>query len=74
MKVTGHAFVAGTAGHLTLYCQAPAEAGTEPVPGYASRTCGYLESAHTMTAAQREEESDEALVQRLVRKIGGWAR
>lgn len=73
MKITGHAFVAGTAGHLTLYCQAPAEAGTEPVPGYTNRTCGYLESAHTMTAAQ-QVESDAALVDRLVRQIGGWPR
>ena len=73
MKVTGHAFVAGAAGHLVLYCQAPAEGGTEPVPGYASRTCGYLESAHTMTAAQ-QVETDEALVQRLICQIGGWPR
>lgn len=72
MKITGHAFVAG-AGHLTPYCQAPAEAGTEPVPGYPSRRCGYTESAHTMTSEQ-QIETDAQLVDRLVRQIGGWPR
>jgi len=71
VKITGHAFVPGVGGHLALYCQAPPEQGTEPVPGYPGKTCGYLESAHTMTKAQ-EAASDAALVDRLVRQIGGW--
>jgi hypothetical protein len=73
VKVTAHAFVAGTEGHLVLYCQAPAEAGTEPVPGYPGKTCGHLEGVHTMTSEQ-EATSDDALAESLIRKIGGWPR
>lgn len=72
MKITGHVFAPGAAGHLVIYCQAPADAGTSPVSGYPHTTCGYLESAHTMTAAQEAEE-DAELAKRLIREIGGWA-
>lgn len=73
MKVTAHAFVAGPPDtYLAIYCQAPPEAGTEPVPGHPGRTCGHLESAHTMTAEQ-QVESDATLGDRLAREIGGWA-
>lgn len=72
MKITGHVFAPGTAGHSTIYCQAPADPGTSPVPGYPHTTCGYLESAHIMTPAQ-QAEGDAELVDRLIREIGGWA-
>jgi hypothetical protein len=73
VKVTAHAFDAGQAGtYQEIYCQAPPQPGTDPVPGVPRSVCGWLESAHTMTAAQ-EAESDDALVQRLVLEIGGWA-
>jgi hypothetical protein len=67
----GHAFVEGVGGHLALYCQHPAEAGTEAVPGYPSKNCGYLESAHTMTAEQ-QVAADQAEADKLIETI--WKR
>jgi hypothetical protein len=73
VKVSAHAFVAGQAGtYQAAYCQAPPEPGTEPIPGYVSKACGYPESVHTMTPAH-QAESDDALVERLVKQIGGWS-
>lgn len=73
MKVTGHAFRAGLPGsHMATYCQAAPEAGTEPIAGYQNRTCGYPESAHSMTP-QQQAAADQAQADELIRKIGGWA-
>lgn len=71
--VTGHAFIGGLPGsHAAVYCQAPPETGTEPIVGYRNRTCGYPESAHSMTP-QQQVAADRAQADELIRQIGGWA-
>jgi hypothetical protein len=75
VKITGHRFQPGVGGHLVIYCQASAEPGTGPVPGFTPSNCGWLEQDHALKTLPPEEQAaaDRAEADQLILKIGGWA-